>query len=76
MTANPAARLTRIIRHLSQQGASEATIIADLLDSLIASDDSEMMDPTFVSTVLDEVIGWAQQAKALNEGTIPWPATT
>jgi len=56
------------------QTAIEATAIAEVLDSLIDSGDPDaIITPAFVSTVLEELIGWAQSAKAMIDDTAPLP---
>jgi hypothetical protein len=66
-------RLETLIRHFKDQGATEAAVVSDVLQNLLDSQDSEMIEPNFVITVLEELIGWATTAKAMMAGTMAMP---
>jgi len=66
-------RLITLIRHLATQGATEATAVADVLQNLLDSDDPDMIETPFVVTVLEELTGWAESAKAMITGSAPMP---
>ena len=62
MSNNSRTEVQRLIRHLEEQGAAEATNVASLLDDLVLEDNPDL-SIAFLVASLGELIGWAQQAQ-------------
>ena len=62
MSNNSLTEVQRLIRHLEEQGAAEATNVASLLDDLVLEDNPDL-SIAFLVASLGELIGWAQHAQ-------------
>lgn len=56
-------KLDTVLDYLYAQCATEATTVADMLETIASNDDPDTQSPEFLAGCLDELIAYAQKAK-------------